>query len=81
IVDPPDKTIFLYNGLRTSIGQFWMTSSTISPSGNISGPKNLSYPTSTLKDCCVILLTPVCCLNLVGSLSYLANSLAMSGHI
>ena len=50
----PDKTMFLYNPLRTSIGHFTIDSSTISGNGvqkselkisglkNTSGPRNLS---------------------------------------
>ncbi|KYQ52164.1 hypothetical protein ALC60_08779 [Trachymyrmex zeteki] len=60
MVEPPDSTILLYNGLLTSIGQ-QLTSGW----KNISGPRNLSYPTSTTK----------------GSLSYLANSFDISGHM
>lgn len=41
IVEPPDNTILLYNGLLTSIGQFWITSSTISLNGVVkSGLEN-----------------------------------------
>jgi hypothetical protein len=32
-VDPPDSTMLLYSGLLTSMGQFWITVSTISDSG------------------------------------------------
>lgn len=65
IVEPPDKTILWYKGLRTSIGQFCITLSTISEIGvtksglansgwkKISGPINRSYPTSTEKGCFV----------------------------
>lgn len=54
MVEPPLKTILLYSGRLTSIGQFCMTLSTISDNGvvksglensgwkKISGPKNLS---------------------------------------
>ena len=53
----------LYNPLRTSMGQFWMETSTVSEieveksglenSGwkKISGPRNRSYPTSTENGC------------------------------
>lgn len=50
IVEPPLKTILLYSGRRTSIGQFWMTLSTISLIGVVksgfenSGWKNISGP-------------------------------------
>ena len=35
IVDPPESTIFLYKSLRTSIGQFWTTVSTVSDIGTV----------------------------------------------
>lgn len=50
IVEPPLKTILLYSGLRTSIGQFCMTLSTISERGIVksgfenSGWKKISGP-------------------------------------
>lgn len=52
IVDPPLNTILLYNGRRTSIGQFWMTLSTTSLIDAVksglenSGWKNISGPAS-----------------------------------
>ncbi|KYN07659.1 hypothetical protein ALC62_01374 [Cyphomyrmex costatus] len=76
MVEPPDNTILLYNGLLTSIGQ-QLTSGW----KNISGPRNLSYPTSTTKGCLVMLLIPSYFLIFVGSLSYLANSFDISGHM
>jgi hypothetical protein len=59
MVEPPDKTMFLYKPLRTSIGLVWITVSTISGKGvkkselaisglkKISGARKRSKPTST----------------------------------
>ena len=50
IVDPPLNTMLLYSGRRTSIGQFWITLSTISEIGVVksglenSGWKKISGP-------------------------------------
>lgn len=46
IVEPPDRTMLLYKGLLTSIGQFCITSSTISLKGVVkSGFENYQKQT------------------------------------
>merc|ERR1719159_744805 len=84
IVDPPERHIFLYKILLLSMGEPCMQSSTSWESGvlcswlkisglkKISGPRNRSYPTSTvysLPDRSV----PLYCLNFEGSWSYLGT--------
>ena len=63
IVDPPDRTMFLYKPRLVSMGHLTIDSSTTSGKGvkkseekisglkKISGPKNRSYPTSATHGC------------------------------
>ena len=84
---------YLQRPLRTSIGQFCTTESTVSEIGTvksglansgwkkISGPKKRSQPTSMSKFFLVTLFIPVYFLiYLLGSVSNLLNSLAISGQ-
>ena len=50
MVEPPERTIFLYRGRLTSIGQFWITVSTISDIGVVkSGLANCNNATAKMK--------------------------------
>lgn len=55
IVEPPDSTILLYNGRLTSIGQFWITLSTMSEIGRVkSGFENC---TDKILHCNIVVYT------------------------
>ena len=94
MVEPPERTMFLYRPRRTSTGLERMAWSTTSGSGvvwsvlkisglkKISGPRKRSYPTSTAYSCLVRLWVPMYCLKyFAGEVSKRLNSFTRSGHV